>query len=350
MVASATQFAMKPRRRRWLLLLGSTLVALLVCEVAARLAIRHWNEAGPQRPTAGGDVMLVEMLQPSPHRSIVYALQPGLDVRFQGVAVTTNAAGFRGPELPASKPAGGFRVVALGDSVLFGWGVGWDDTGIARLPALLSALRPGRYVDAIGTGVPGYNTAIEAEVLAHHGLAWQPDVVVVDFVGNDLDLPNFLLAPQDWWRLDHCFLVDLGRRVWRSSWLDPRTPFVWAPGDGQGHFESDPERVPAEYRAMVGIDGYRRAMTAIAAMGRQHGFRVLVTTQYGLPSEVAAVCTELALPTVSIRPRIDAFLQGGGSAAALQIAPDDPHPTAMVHGFWAEAVAAKLAELGWLPP
>src|SRR4029079_4474868 len=108
-----------------------------------------------------------------------------------------------------------------------------------------------------------YNTAMEAALLRARGVAFRPDVVLVDFVDNDLDLPNFLLSPQDHTRRDPCFFVDLARRGWRSKWLDPHTPFVWAPGDGPGHFESDPSRVPAEYRHLGGAAAPRQENTGI---------------------------------------------------------------------------------------
>jgi hypothetical protein len=176
-----------------------------------------------------------------------------------------------------------------------------------------------------------------------------PDVVLLDFVGNDLELPNFLLAPADPWRLDHCYLVDVARRAWRSSWLDPRTPFVWAPGDGAGRFESDPARVPAQYRHLVGPEAFARAVAAIVDLGRAHGFHVLVSSVYELPAAQAAVCRDLELPMLDLHARIDEWLRGGGDVAALQLSAQDPHPTPLVHGWWADAVAAKLRELRWLP-
>lgn len=337
------------RRRRWLLLTASLLVALLIAEVTARVVIARWDAMPPPRPPADGDVLLVQMLQKSPHRDVIYELQPGLDCRFQGVRVQTNAAGGRGPEHTARKAPGAFRVLALGDSVLFGWGVPWPDTGVARLEERLRAAAAGREVDVVDTGVPGYNTAMEAALLRARAAELAPDVVLLDFVANDLDLPNFLLAPADPWRIDHCYLLDLARRAWRSSWLDPRTPFVWAPGDGAGRFESDPARVPAAYRHLVGPAAFARAMRDIDTLGRATGFHVLVTSVYELPPEQAAVCRDLGVPTVDVHARIDEWLRGGGDGNALRLSASDPHPTPLVHGFWADAVAGKLRELGWMP-
>jgi hypothetical protein len=343
--------------RRWhkrlLLLSAALLLALLVAEVIARLVLARWNAAPEPRPAAGSDVLLVQMLRASPHADLVYELQPELDCRFRGTAVRTDQNGWRTPPPRQPKPPNGFRVLGLGDSVLFGWGVDADRTGTTALQRELARTLPRHEVEVVCTGVPGYNTVMEAALLRERGLALDPDVVLVDWVGNDLDLPNFLLAPHDFTRLDHCYLVDLARRVWRSSWLDPRTPFERAPGDGQGHFESDPARLLPQHRHLVGPRAHHAAMQSIVTRTRARGIRVLVTSHYGLPDHVVATCRALEVPFVSLEGRVGAWLAERGNSAearaALTLSAEDPHPTAMVHGWWGEMVAAKLHELGWLP-
>jgi hypothetical protein len=267
--------------------------------------------------------------------------------------VRTNTFGWRGLPCSVEKPDNGFRVVGLGDSILFGWGIDLEATGVHVLRRRLAEALPRHAVDVIGTGVPGYNTAMEAEVLRQKLLPFRPDIVLIDFVGNDFDLPNFLLAPADFWRLDHCFLVDLARRAWRSSWLDPHIPLVWAPGDGTGHFESDPDRVPREYRHLVGPPAVRRALQSLRDLGHEHGFRVLLTTHTTLPPAAEGIRRELGLPHVDLRERIGGWMRQHGNppfvGSALTIDAEDPHPSALVHGWWAEAVFGKLVELQWLP-
>jgi hypothetical protein len=87
------------------------------------------------------------MLRPSPNRRLVYELKPGLDVRMvaptfrdRPVAVRTSADGFRDEPCPVAKAPGTYRVVGLGDSLMFGWGVlGPDDQHPSGLSHRLAA-------------------------------------------------------------------------------------------------------------------------------------------------------------------------------------------------------------------
>jgi hypothetical protein len=346
--------APRSRIRRRLAVLGAAVsMALLLGEVGARIVLAVLDARPRSLPTGGSHVGLVDMIQEARHPDVVYELRAGLDCQYEGAVVRTNADGFRGPARARSKLANGFRIVGLGDSVLFGWGVGYEASGIAQLERRLQAELPGRVVETIGTGVPGYNTAMQAAVLREKGVGFAPDVVLVDFVGNDFDLPNFLLEPTDWWRLDRCYLVDLVARIARRHNTDPLGPFVGAPQDARGDFESDPTRVPERYRHLVGPDSFRRALREILALGARHGFRVLVTCHSALRPEAARICADLGVPVVEQRARIDAWLRQNGHTqfvgSPLSVRAGDPHPSALVHGWWAEAVAARLGELGWLP-
>ena len=339
------------------------MIALLLAEIAVRigsaildpkrLSASQLREHVAATPPPGTTVRLGHMVRAAQNPDIVFELVPLLDVQFQGVRVVVNADGFRGPARRKAKPERGYRIVGLGDSVLFGWGVPFEDCGLFRLEQLVQRALPDRVVEAIDTGVPGYNTAMEAQVLRDKGLAFAPDLVIVDFVGNDLDLPNYLWQQPDYWGLDHSFLLAAIRRGirWRDQEL--HGPFVWAPADPAGNFARDPDRVPPAYRHLVGPAAFRRAMSSILAMGREHGCHVLVTCHHDLTPEAFAICSELGVPIVQLGDRVRTWLHENGHAdyfeSPLVLGNDDPHPTALLHGLWAEAAFARLQELGWLP-
>src|SRR5687768_1727113 len=53
----------------------------------------------------------------------LYRHKPNLDLSLGSFRLRTNSLGCRGPEVAREKPSGVFRIVLLGDSVAFGWGV-----------------------------------------------------------------------------------------------------------------------------------------------------------------------------------------------------------------------------------
>ena len=98
------------------------------------------------------------------------------------VLVRINSRGYRGREYPWDSAAG-FRILGLGDSFTFGFGVEEDDTYLARLER---ALRD-RNVEVINAGLAGMGPDNEARLLAADGAAVRPDLVLLGFfVGNDL--------------------------------------------------------------------------------------------------------------------------------------------------------------------
>jgi acetyltransferase AlgX (SGNH hydrolase-like protein) len=98
------------------------------------------------------------------------------------VAVRINSRGYRGREY-AWDSATGFRILGLGDSFAFGFGVEEDDTYLARVERALAD----RHVEVINAGLAGMGPDNEARLLAADGPRLHPDLVLLGFfVGNDL--------------------------------------------------------------------------------------------------------------------------------------------------------------------
>jgi len=126
-----------------------------------------------------------------PDPDVGRVLQAGLEERPIGsITVTTNSFGMRDREWELPKPAGRVRVVALGDSFVFGNGVA-DPNG--RLgPQLERALRehaatPGLDVEVLSLGVASWNIKNECAYLRRQLTLLEPDLVVHVVVNNDLD-------------------------------------------------------------------------------------------------------------------------------------------------------------------
>lgn len=103
--------------------------------------------------------------------------------------LATNAYGMRERPYALPKPAGTLRVVLLGDSFVFGWGVEADQ----RLGVLLERWLRERSgpdapdVECLHLGVPSWNLLAECAFLRRQLDRLQPDLVLHFTVHNDLD-------------------------------------------------------------------------------------------------------------------------------------------------------------------
>ena len=124
----------------------------------------------------------------------VFKHRPGLQRIYQGVDVSINEHGFRDRSLEV-KQKNEMRVLLLGDSVTFGWGVPEEDTFSRKLEAMLTNhwKRP---VRTVNTGVGGYNTVQEYATLITFAGDIDPDVVILLYVLNDVEVND---PPFDPW-------------------------------------------------------------------------------------------------------------------------------------------------------
>jgi len=103
----------------------------------------------------------------------------------------------KGYPLPRSPNT--FRIVVLGDSYTFGQGVERDKTFPAQLEKLLNGMGADVKFEVINLGFCGLNTITEKQILAdyginpdtwaadprYRGLAYQPDLVILEYTLND---------------------------------------------------------------------------------------------------------------------------------------------------------------------
>jgi lysophospholipase L1-like esterase len=105
-------------------------------------------------------------------------------IEFQ-TPIEINAEGLRGPELEPL-PAGGRRVLFLGDSMVAAFEVPYEQTFTALLEPILSE-RLGAEVQVLNAGVRGYGTDQSYLYYRARARAFRPDLVVLFHSGNDLE-------------------------------------------------------------------------------------------------------------------------------------------------------------------
>lgn len=97
--------------------------------------------------------------------------------------VSTDQNGLRAPLHTETKPAGAFRVMTLGCSTTFGWGVDDAESYPAQLESILAA--EGHPVEVINGGQPGYSS-FQGQWLWERALSrYAPDVVVFGYLVQD---------------------------------------------------------------------------------------------------------------------------------------------------------------------
>jgi len=154
------------------IVLVSLVGSLLLAEAIAR-------RLAPAVPTS-----VVPIYRASDVPDVQYTLIPSLDTRALGADLRTNSLGFRGPEWTRARTDGTLRVVLIGDSHAFGFGVDFAAT-VGEVVATLLRERLGRPVEVLNFAVNGYNAAQQLAVLRSFALDYRPDVVVLMPCNND---------------------------------------------------------------------------------------------------------------------------------------------------------------------
>jgi len=283
---------------RWALAVGSTIVALLFAEAALRLGHYVRDDRRPldvqlrsfraEATSSMHNLDLGDIVQPSRDPGIVYELRPNARGRFVDQPLLINSQGLHDYEYSRRKAPGTFRIVGVGDSSLFGWGVPFEDTSLKVLERRLNEQSRGQKFEVINFAVPGYNTAMEAETFVARCLDYAPDLVLLNFNTNDYDVPNFMRRPGDLATLRKSYLVDLAYSVYDGVMGLDRYP---PPFDFMNrttalrqaeHLDEDPA-LPDEYRYMVGAKGVVRALERLAAATRERNIPFVVYTVKAYP-------------------------------------------------------------------
>lgn len=165
-------------------------LSLLLSIAAVELVIRVMDPLGVSYYEQAGDYMRDKLADDQ----LIFRHKPSWETRYGDVLVAYNERGLRDrPILPKGERE--YRVLALGDSVTFGTGVDQDKTFSARLEPLLRE-RLHRPVRVINSGVGGYNTVQEVTYFKREGIALQPDLVMLTYVQNDVEVNK---GPFDPW-------------------------------------------------------------------------------------------------------------------------------------------------------
>ena len=179
------------------LVVVSTALALSLAEAAVRLF-------KPQLTLSQAQSVSPRVFKKS--QSLPSTLLPNLDAEHQALTheftahYTTNSLGYRGKEFAIDKPADTYRVLMLGDSVTFGWGVDDEQTFSYILEEKLTQEAQGRNIEVINAGWhDGFAPDSYYVYLNQEGLKLKPDLIILNlFPYNDIaDLREMVWVKTD---------------------------------------------------------------------------------------------------------------------------------------------------------
>lgn len=295
----------------------------------------------------------------SPDDRLQYELEPGAFVQAE-VAYRINEHGMRDDPVSILKPEGTTRIAVIGDSIAFGLWVAMADAFPHQLESMLNEQQPSaRRIEVLNFGVPGYDIAKEARVLATRAIAFDPDIVIVAFCLNDVrsvGSPEYGIVLErerrrasggfGWFAdvvRDHSVLL---------AWIDYRLTRRAVRKHYMQHTVSRPEAPDKDpWIDLQLAAGFGEIAKTLAEAGRVPALVAIFPTfdypfvaypNTWLHTRVAEIARKNGLVVVDLLPCFSGY--------ALQDVRIDPvHPTPMGHRVGAHAIRDALAANGMLP-
>ncbi|MEO1261607.1 MAG: SGNH/GDSL hydrolase family protein [Bacteroidota bacterium] len=283
-----------------------------------------------------------QVIQLSSNPKIIYEFIPNSIYKFKNVMVSINEDGFRDKNYPSPKGTRTKRVIGLGDSVMFGWGVEEEDAYLSQLENNLNDSDTLKY-EVINTAVPGYNTVMELATFKNKIKVDEVDLVIINFVGNDYDLPNFIRKRPDYLGIKKSMILQLFEK---TDGFDKRLRY--APFDDVNRrMERNPEKVPAEYRDMIGEAACINALTELSQLASQNDFRIIFLNHSAVldvpPNMADFIKNDSSYILLELKPYWNEY-QKQNPEAEWKLSEDDWHPSVEYHHLIGKVLEKVITE------
>lgn len=257
-----------------------------------------------------------------------------------------NADGFRTP-LPGPKNPEVRRILVIGDSYAFGWGL---DESLDPFPRALEKMLNDdagtTTTQVINAGTPGYNTVQEARLLQRLLPKYEPDAVILAYVMNDAE-PQFSVQPSP-------EVLYRYTRFWLPARVKEAMNQAFFGGEHVLHVNKHMYRF--DYSPGFAADSPKRresreALERMAALCRKRDipFYLFIIPDFANPfgdaypyrpihETVSTWGKDLKIPTFDLWPVFQ-----GRDSAELRI-PVDFHPNAEAHRMLAKAIAERISD------
>ena len=164
---------------RLLAILIVFIVILAIGEVLIRSYL-HFNTAYDIEMTK----YAINLKKDSENKLIGHVHRPNKSMELMDVMVDINSDGHRDKEYPVTK-TDKHRIIFLGDSLTFGWGVKQEGTFATLVEGDMNSQSP---TEVINFGTGNYNTEQAVNLFIDKGLKYNPDKVVLFYFINDAEI------------------------------------------------------------------------------------------------------------------------------------------------------------------
>ncbi len=245
-----------------LLVFGGLLTGLLLVEVILWTCDPFDYTEIEDRDLLASNILSVDVGRPR--------LIPGVRAEYRDKLFAINSEGLRNREVLREKPPSTFRIMVLGGSVPFGWGVRESECFPRLIETRLNEDR-GRSatsVEVVNAAVPGYGLHQQLQQIEEIGHRYSPDMVIVPVMWGNVPShssrssrflsPGFRKNIRTLRLVEILFMKlmgdDSGNPYWRPSDLDPRG--VKAVSFGLGLFKQVCDRLGTRMIVLdaLGID------------------------------------------------------------------------------------------------
>lgn len=354
---SATAARVSPRkstrRGEWILAALSIAFALGALEVIARIA---FPAPAP---------WLYPQIRYRADPALVFSLEPGQAGFTADRSAAINERGLRGPVVPYARTSGVTRILYLGDSITFGYGVDEADGFTQKASYLLA--REGIRTETINSAVPSYNSEQEVAYLRTEGYRYQADWVVVGICWNDINEKSGVRVSRNGSLIEEVSDdASLSARLWESRigfelrnvvkrsrlLYSAMRGFRAATGNAQPEshdvFRNDVLAGRNSEKVARGWTRMQADMQRLAQLSKQYGFRPLLVAfpmslsvdgthpRSTYPDRLKEIAAREQLPMIDLHPVYQSHFRGHES---LFLPYDADHPNAAAHLLAAQAVA-----------
>jgi lysophospholipase L1-like esterase len=293
-------------------------------EVGLRLAFFHSKDFSMEMWKYA-----VQLKRPVADPQLSFAHIPNSHSFLMGVDVNINSQGQRDYEYPLAKTPDTYRIVMLGDSTTFGWGVRLEDTAAKILERQLNegGTVGGRRFEVINAGVGNYDTVQEVTYYETRGRAFHPDVVILVYFIND---PEPVPTEKKGFLIDRSYLVAFATNrfdgILRRTGRRPTWKQYYASlyNDNQPGFQA----CKAALRSLAGTTRSDGAQLLVAILPELHE----INGNYPFTAEHQKIKEVLATDGVPVLDLIDG-LRDHGPESTLWVTPQDDHPSAKANNL-----------------